>query len=267
MVSATEAQEKSNFRLTFLGTGTSQGVPVIACTCEVCVSQDPRDNRLRCSVLVEWDDHSFIIDTGPDFRQQMLRLGIKKLDGVLFTHEHKDHVAGLDDIRAFNYFMKKELPVYATPQVQEALKREFPYIFDENPYPGVPQISLHNLSLEPFQLFNYTVVPVQAQHYLIPVLGFRFGSLAYLTDANQISESEKTKLLNLDVLIINALRHQKHVSHFNLEEALALVEELQPKQTYLTHLSHQIGLHEHLDKNLPQHVCPAYDGLTISFQG
>lgn len=267
MVSATETQEKSKFRLTFLGTGTSQGVPVIACNCEVCKSNDPRDNRLRCSVLVEWDDHAFVIDTGPDFRQQMLRLGISKLDGVIFTHEHKDHVAGLDDIRAFNYIMNKEMAVYATPQVQETIKREFPYIFSENPYPGAPQLVLHTLGLDPFNLFNYRVIPVQAQHFLIPVLGFRFGKLAYLTDANYISYEEKDKLLGLDILIINALRYQKHVSHFNLDEALELIEELKPKQAYLTHLSHQIGLHDNLLKTLPNNVSPAYDGLTLSFQG
>lgn len=267
MVPATQAQEKSNFRLTFLGTGTSQGVPVIACTCKVCTSTDPKDNRLRCSVLIEWDNHCFVIDTGPDFRQQMLRLGINRLDGVLFTHEHKDHVAGLDDIRAFNYSMQKEMAVYATPQVQEAIKREFPYIFSETPYPGAPQIKLRNLSLEPFQLFDYEVIPIQAQHFLIPVLGFRFGSLAYLTDAHQINEEEKSKLLNLDILIINALRFQKHVSHFNVEEALALIEDVKPKHAFLTHLSHQIGLHQDLANSLPAYVQPAYDGLTLSFKG
>lgn len=267
MVPATETQTKQSFRLRFLGTGTSQGVPVIACSCDVCTSNDPRDNRLRSSVLIEWADHCFVIDTGPDFRQQMLRAGIKRLDGVLFTHEHKDHIAGLDDIRAFNYFMKKEMEVYATAEVQTAIQREFPYIFDEIPYPGAPQIKLIPLSLSPFKLFDYEVIPIEVQHYLIPVLGFRFGSLAYVTDAQFISEDEKRKLLNLDILVINALRHQKHISHFNLEEALSLIDELKPKKAYLTHLSHQIGLHETLKESLPPHIEPAYDGLSVSFVG
>ena len=267
MVPTTEAQAKQSFRLRFLGTGTSQGVPVIACSCEVCKSVDLRDRRLRSSVMIEWDNYSYIIDTGPDFRQQMLREGILTLDGVLLTHEHKDHIAGLDDIRAFNYFMKKPIPVYATEIVQNALMREFPYVFDENPYPGAPQIDLHTLNLSPFELQGYSVVPIEVQHYLIPVLGFRFGSLAYVTDAHFIKEEEKNKLYGLDILIINALRHQKHVSHFNLEEALALINELKPKKAYLTHLSHQIGLHEALEKMLPAHVKPAYDGLVLEFKG
>jgi phosphoribosyl 1,2-cyclic phosphate phosphodiesterase len=251
-------------RLTFLGTGTSQGVPVITCQCAVCKSLDSRDKRLRTSAMVEINNSTIVIDTGPDFRQQMLRANPAKVDAVLFTHSHKDHIAGMDDIRAFNYRSKKDMPIYATVEVQEALKREFYYVFNGFNYPGIPKVKLHTIDEKaPFNVEGIEVTPINVLHYKLPVLGFKIGAMAYITDANFIAPEEKEKLKNLDVLVLNALRKEPHISHFNLEEALALVEELKPKRAYFTHLSHLMGTHEEVQAELPDNVFLAYDQLAI----
>lgn len=254
------------FEVTFLGTGTSQGVPIIGCTCEVCKSNDPKDQRLRCSIMVKTEGFSFVIDTGPDFRYQMLRGGFDDLDAVVFTHEHKDHVAGLDDIRPINFLKKKRIDVYATEQVQQALKREFSYIFAEKKYPGIPEVTLNTIHNEAFELGPFHVVPIQVYHYKLPVLGFRIGGFVYITDANSISDEEKDKIKGCDVLVLNALRRESHVSHFTFDQAQALVKELAPKQAYFTHISHQLGLSEEVSKELPHNIALAYDGLKLKFE-
>ncbi len=251
-------------KITFLGTGTSQGVPVIGCRCEVCMSLDSKDNRLRCSVLIEYNDRAVVIDTGPDFRQQMLKYKVSRLDAVLFTHEHKDHVAGLDDVRAFNFIMKRHMDVYLTDAVEAAIRREFSYIFSDFKYPGIPLLNLHRIENQPFELFGETIQPIQVMHYQMPVLGFRVGDFAYITDANSISETELQKLKGVKFLVLNALRREPHISHFNLNEAIDLIQEVAPEKGFLTHLSHQMGLHEKVSIELPSNVEIAYDGLTIS---
>ena len=250
-------------RITFLGTGTSQGVPVIGCQCPVCRSEDQHDKRLRTSILVEEGDSSIIVDTGPDFRQQMLREGVNKLDAVLYTHEHRDHVAGLDDIRAFNFIQQKPMDIYAEERVIRALKHEFSYIFAEKKYPGVPQVNLHQMTHEPFHVNGLKIIPVRAMHYRLPVYGFRFGDFGYITDANYIPEEEKEKLYGVKFLVVNALRHEKHISHFTLNQAVTLINELSPKRGYLTHISHQMGLHKDIEAELPTNIQPAFDGLRI----
>lgn len=251
-------------KITILGSGTSQGVPVIACDCEVCRSTDERDYRRRCSLYIEKGQSSIVIDTGPDFREQMLRTSVKSVDAVVFTHEHKDHVAGLDDIRAFNFKNKKEMDVYATERVQEALHREFSYVFAEHKYPGVPQVNLKTIESESFNIGELTLQPIDVMHYKLPVKAFRIDNFAYVTDANYISEEEKDKLKNLEVLVLNALRKEKHISHFNLEEAIELIQELQPQKAYLTHISHLMGKHAEVAKELPNGIELAYDGLLIN---
>ena len=250
--------------LTFLGTGTSQGVPVIACQCEVCRSLDPRDKRLRSSVQIETQGKTFIIDTGPDFRQQLLRKGTKDLTAVLFTHEHKDHLAGLDDVRAFNFLLKKPVELYATKRVQEAIKRDFYYIFADNKYPGVPEVNLHTIGAEPFEVEGVKFTPIQVMHHRMPVLGFRVGDITYITDANYISEEEKEKIKGSKVLILNALRKTEHISHYNLEQALELMEELKPEKGYLTHISHLMGRHRLVSQELPDNVWLAYDQMKVT---
>jgi len=250
-------------KITFLGTGTSQGVPVIACPCVVCASADPHDKRLRCSALVQVDGKNILIDSGPDFRQQMLRAGIPRLDAILFTHGHKDHTAGLDDVRAYNYVMQRPMDIYAEEQVQEILRQEFAYIFAEDKYPGVPELNMHAIDETPFAIDQITVTPIRAIHLKLPVLGFRIGQFAYLTDANSINEAEKDKLRGLNCFVVNGLRQEPHVSHFSLKEALALIDDLKPKQAYVTHISHQMGFHRQVQKTLPPHVFLAYDGLEI----
>lgn len=252
-------------KVTFLGTGTSQGIPMIACTCSVCQSTDERDKRLRVSVHIEIGGKSFIIDTGPDFRQQVLRAGIKRLDAVLFTHEHKDHTAGMDDVRGFNFHQRSSIPIYARAQVIEQLKREFAYAFGENKYPGVPEIDVFELDGQPFIVQGIDIQPVFVKHYYLDVLGFRFGNFAYVTDANSIEAKEQDKLRNLDVLVINALRKTSHISHYTLAEALELIADLKPKKAYITHISHQMGLHADVNKELPPNVSLAHDGLVIHF--
>jgi phosphoribosyl 1,2-cyclic phosphate phosphodiesterase len=250
-------------RITFLGTGTSQGVPLIGCGCVVCRSADSRDNRLRSSVMVETEGKRFAIDCGPDFRQQMLREQVDKLDAVLMTHEHKDHLAGLDEVRAFNFIQKKAMPVYATSRVQAAIRREFAYIFETPQYPGIPKVDLHTIINEPFEAEGIPVMPVEVMHHQLPVFGFRIGKFTYITDANYISPQEKKKLAGSEILVLNALRREEHISHFTLQQALDLAAEIGAKTTYLTHISHQMGMHEDVEANLPENVRIAYDGLVI----
>jgi phosphoribosyl 1,2-cyclic phosphate phosphodiesterase len=256
-------QKDTVLKITLLGTGTSQGVPVIACTCDVCLSDDPRDHRLRSSVLVEKDETVIVIDTGPDFRQQMLTHRVINLTGVLFTHEHKDHVAGLDDVRAFNFILKRHIDVYAEQRVQEALKREYAYIFAEEKYPGVPRITMHLIENKEFRIGGVNILPIRAYHHHLPVFGFRIGNFAYLTDVKSIPEEELNKLKDVDVLVLTALRKTEHLSHMNLEEAIGLVNKIKPKTTYLTHLSHAFGLHDKEEALLPDHIRIGYDGLSI----
>ena len=250
-------------KLTFLGTGTSQGIPIIACKCPVCLSSDKRDKRLRTSVFIELDGQNIVIDSGPDFRYQMLRAQVEKLDAILFTHEHKDHTAGLDDVRAFNWVNKKAVDIYAEERVQASLKQEFAYVFAEFRYPGIPQLNLWTVENKAFNINGTEVIPIRAKHFRLPVYGYRIEDLAYITDANYISKEEKEKMQGLKVLVVNALRKEKHLSHFTLSEALALIEELQPEVAYLTHFSHQLGFHEEISKELPENVFMAYDGLQI----
>ncbi len=248
---------------TFLGTGTSQGVPLIGCTCEVCTSEDSRDKRLRSSLLVESDGRTFVIDTGPDFRQQMLRENVKRLDAVIFTHEHRDHLAGFDDIRAFNFILKRKMDVYASQNVERAIRREFPYIFDGSNYPGIPEINLHRIDNDKFSIDATEFTPIEVMHLKLPVLGFRMGGLTYITDASFISEKEKQKVKGSRVLVLNALRREPHVSHFTLQQAIDLAKELGADKTYFTHISHQLGLHAAVQKELPENIFLAYDGLKL----
>jgi phosphoribosyl 1,2-cyclic phosphate phosphodiesterase len=245
---------------TFLGTGTSQGVPIIACECGVCSSSDARDQRLRSSVLVQVAGVSVVIDTGPDFRQQCLRAGVKALDAVVFTHEHKDHVAGLDDIRPFNFRSGRDMPIFATERVQEALQREFKYIF-ESTYPGVPKVSMHTIDTDEFDIGGVAWWPLLLHHHQLPVLGFRVGGFAYITDANQISEQALARLNGVDVLVLNALRREPHLSHFTLDEAVDWAKRIGARQTYFTHISHQLGHHADVERELPPGIGLAYDGL------
>lgn len=250
--------------LTFLGTGTSQGVPMIGCRCAVCSSDDPRDKRLRTSALVRTGGATFVIDSGPDFRRQMLAERVERLDAILFTHNHKDHTAGLDDVRAYNYFMDKPMDVYAEPYVLGTLRSEFAYAFAETKYPGVPELDLHPIDTRPFEAHGVRIVPIRGWHLDLPVLGFRFGRLAYLTDMNRVDEAELEKLQGLDVLVINALRRERHLSHFSLDEAVALIDRVRPARAYLTHISHQLGLAAEADPALAARgIHYAYDGLKI----
>ena len=250
-------------KITLLGTGTSQGVPVIACRCEVCLSSNLKDNRLRSSVMIEVDNINLVVDTGPDFRQQMLREKVEKVDAILFTHHHKDHVAGMDDIRAFNYRWKKDMQLYCTKPTEEALQKEFPYVFAEVKYPGVPEVKINIIRNEPFKIQDTTIIPIEAQHYMMPVLGFRIKNFVYLTDVSSISELEKEKMQGADFIILDALRKKEHISHFNLEQALALLEQLNPKKALLTHISHYMGLHDEVNNELPSYVELAFDGQQL----
>lgn len=251
-------------KVTFLGTGTSQGIPVITCDCEVCSSQNPKDKRLRSSVLIETEETNFVIDTGPDFRQQMLREKVQKLDAVLFTHEHKDHTAGLDDIRAFNFKQQKDMPLYGTHKVLNQIKSEFAYIFAEKRYPGIPQVELCEITKSHyFQVENVKVLPIEVFHHHLPVLGFRIGDFTYITDANYIATEEIAKIYGSKVLVINALQRADHLSHFNLTQAIEMAEHIGAKKTYLTHLSHRMGLHEEVTKELPKNIEIAHDGLVL----
>lgn len=249
---------------TFLGTGTSQGIPVIGCECRVCRSEDPRDKRLRTSAMIETEGKRIIIDCGPDFRQQMLRENVKSIDAILITHGHKDHVGGLDDVRAFNYIMGKPAEVYASVQVQETIRSEFSYAFGEDRYPGVPEIHLNTIDNCAFSVGGIQVMPIKVRHYNEHyVFGFRIGDLSYITDAVEITKTEKKKLEGSKVIIINALRRKKHYSHFNVDEAVAILSELKPERGYLTHMSHQMEPVSELIQELPGFILPGYDGLKI----
>ncbi|MFD1553804.1 MBL fold metallo-hydrolase [Putridiphycobacter roseus] len=255
---------EDKLQITFLGTGTSQGVPVIACQCAVCLSTNSKDKRLRSSIMIGVGDKNIVVDTGPDFRQQMLRENVQHLEAILFTHGHKDHVAGMDDIRAFNYAAKADMPVYANEETEVALKREFYYVFSGDNYPGIPKVLLNRVDLTPFELFGKTIIPIGVMHYKMPVTAYRIDDFTYITDANFISPAEKEKIKGTEVLVVNALRLTPHISHFTLAEALALIEEINPKKAYLTHVSHLLGKHDEVSKLLPPNVEVAYDGLTFT---
>ncbi len=248
----------------FLGTGTSQGVPVIACNCEVCRSVDYRDKRLRSSIVVQTDDLHVVVDTGPDFRQQMLRERITRLDAVLFTHAHKDHTAGMDDIRSFNFLQRKEMPMYGQQDALDQIKTEFAYVFSDSKYPGIPQVSLNPIEKDTFNINGSSIQPIEVMHYKLPVLGYRFEDFTYITDAKRIDDEEKEKIKGSKVLVLNALQKTEHVSHFTLDEALELIEELKPEQAYLTHISHKLGLHAQVSRELPDNVRLAHDGLKLT---
>ena len=250
-------------KITFLGTGTSQGIPVIGCGCAVCQSADHKDKRLRVSVLIETEDRTFVIDSGPDFRYQMLRAGVQDLDAILFTHEHKDHVAGLDDIRPFNYLRHKIVDIYATERVQDALRREFSYIFADTKYHGLPQIKLHTVGNEPFQVGATTIIPIEVMHYKLPVLGYRIGDFTYITDAKTISTVSLEKIRGSKVLVVNALQKKEHISHLTLDEAIEFAQKVGAAVTYFTHMSHNLGLHADIERELPPNIRLAFDGLSI----
>lgn len=248
-------------QITVLGSGTSQGMPVIACNCDVCASTDPKDNRLRSSIMLTVNEKNYVIDTGPDFRQQMLRENVQTLEAVIYTHEHKDHVAGMDDVRAFNFKEKRDMEIYCNAAVEIALRREFFYVFYDNPYPGIPKVNINSIESEPFSIGETEFIPVEVMHYKMPVLGFRIGDFAYITDAKTIAKEEKEKLKGTKILIVNALRISEHISHFNLEQALEFIAEIKPEKAYLTHISHLLGRHKEIQKILPKNVELAYDGL------
>lgn len=250
--------------VTFLGTGTSQGVPVIACTCAVCKSTDPHDKRLRSSILLEINGKNIVIDTGPDFRYQMLRARVQHLEAILYTHAHKDHIAGLDDIRAFNYFQGTPIDVYADQPVQEALKREFYYIFASRNFPGIPQIHLFDIDETPFYVGDILVTPLLIWHHQLPIKGFRIGDFTYLTDAKSVPDSTLKKIEGTKILVVNALQREPHISHFTLDEAIGFAQKVGAAKTYLTHVSHRLGLHKEVQLELPPNVALAYDGLVVS---
>jgi len=252
-------------KITFLGTGTSQGVPVIACECATCLSEDPRDKRLRTSLLLETGKSVILFDAGPDFRQQMLREHVKRLDAIILTHEHKDHIAGMDDIRAFNYKSQDAIDVYAEERVQVAIKREFAYVFSEKKYPGVPKIRLNTIPPYAFKINDIEITPIRVRHMELEIYGFRVGNFAYITDASYVPEESKEKLYGVKYLIVNALRKQKHISHFNLREAIDFIREISPEKAFITHISHQMGLYEQVATELPPHIMLAYDSLSLEF--
>jgi phosphoribosyl 1,2-cyclic phosphate phosphodiesterase len=251
-------------KITFLGTGTSQGVPVIACECNTCISPDPHDKRLRTSLLLETESTTLVFDAGPDFRQQMLREHVTKLDSIILTHEHKDHIAGMDDVRAFNYKSKDAIDIYSEERVQKAIKKEYSYVFSEYQYPGVPKMRLNDIPDHVFNVAGVAITPVRVFHYRLPVYGFRIGNFAYITDANYIPEESKEKLYGVKYLVINALRKEKHISHFSLREAVDFIHEISPKKAYITHISHQMGRHADVTPELPAGIYLAWDGLSFT---
>lgn len=251
-------------KVTFLGTGTSQGVPVIGCTCEVCSSLDFRNKRLRASITIAIGNQTFVVDTGPDFRQQMLRERINRLDAVLLTHAHRDHTAGLDDVRAYNFLHKMDMPVYGTQQVLDQIRIEFAYAFAEQYYPGIPRFALRLVDNEPFQVNGIDIIPLHVLHLRLPVMGFRIGDFSYITDAKFIPEETMQRLKGTKTLVLNALQKEEHISHFNLKEAIEMVERIKPHRAYFTHISHKLGLHGKVSDELPENISLAYDGLQLS---
>ena len=252
--------------ITFLGTGTSQGVPVIGCNCDVCLSHNPKDKRLRSSVLINVDGNTLVIDTGPDFRQQMLRENVKNLDAVLFTHSHKDHTAGLDDIRSYNFRSKKPMEVFCSHDVLSSLKMEFSYIFADFKYPGVPKVNINLIDESIFNFNNISITPIKALHHKLPVHGFRIKDFVYLTDISEISQEERKKILNADIIVLDSLRKEPHLSHLCLQQSVDLINELKPKKAYLIHISHLMGLHDEIQSELPSNIFLSYDGLKINLQ-
>ena len=250
-------------KITFLGTGTSQGIPVIACECKTCLSSDTHDKRLRTSLLIEEDRSIILIDAGPDFRQQMLRENVKKLDSVILTHEHRDHISGMDDVRAFNYISQDAIDIYAEERVQAAIKNEYSYVFSEISYPGIPKMRLHSIPDQSFDVAGIHIIPIRVYHYRLPVYGFRIGNLAYITDANFIPDDSMKRLSGVKYLIINALRKEKHISHFSLSEAINIIKEISPERAFITHISHQMGNYFDVQKELPPGISLAYDGLSF----
>ena len=254
---------QKQMKITLLGTGTSQGVPVIACDCKVCKSSNTKDNRLRSSVMIEVDKQTLVIDTGPDFRQQMLRENVQNVDAVIFTHHHKDHVAGMDDVRAFNHKWKKDMDIFCNSITEKALRKEFPYVFSDMQYPGIPKVNVAIFENKKFHINNTAILPIKAKHYLLPVFGFRIYDFVYLTDISEISEKEKEKMQGADLIILDALRQSPHVSHLSLNQAVELLEELKPKKALLIHISHLMGLHDEVNKTLPENINLSYDGQVL----
>ena len=252
-------------KVTILGSGTSQGVPVIACDCEVCRSTDEHDKRLRCSAMIDIGDKKLIIDAGPDFRTQMLRAGVKDVTALLLTHEHKDHIGGLDDIRAFNWVKNGEVDIYCNQRTKDVIYKDYDYAFAEFRYPGVPEMNIHVIDEAPFRIDDIEVIPVTVMHYRLPVSAFRIDNFAYVTDANFISEESMKKLEGVEYMVINALRKEIHLSHFTLNQAIQIVKRLNVKQAYITHIGHQMGLHEQVSLELPENVKLAYDMLSFEF--
>tara|TARA_B100000900_G_scaffold75662_1_gene60489 strand:- start:8245 stop:9006 length:762 start_codon:yes stop_codon:yes gene_type:complete len=251
-------------KVTLLGTGTSQGIPVIACDCDVCLSKNKKDKRLRTSAMIEVNNETFIIDTGPDFRQQMLTNNVRNISGILYTHHHKDHVAGMDDIRAFNYKWRKDINIYCNNITEKALYNEFPYVFEKVKYPGVPKVNINLFLNKEFYVNGIKIIPIEAMHYKLTVFGFRINNFVYLTDVSEISIKEKQKLFNADLIVLDALRKEKHISHFSLEEALSLLKEVKPKQAVLTHISHYMGLHDEVNKELPDNIKLGFDNQVFN---
>ncbi len=250
--------------ITFLGTGTSGGVPLIGCQCGVCKSADPRDKRLRTSVLIKTNHLNLVIDCGPDFRQQMLREDVRHIDGILMTHQHKDHTGGLDDIRSYNFINKKAIDIYCDKDTELGIRDQYSYVFTDTDYPYLPKMNFIRIDNQPFEISGLKVTPLEVMHATMPVKGYRFGHVTYITDAKTIAPEEKEKIKGTRILIVNALRPDAHYSHFNIAEALALVNEIKPETTYLIHMSHQFGLHAEMEEKLPAGVIPAYDGLKIN---
>ncbi len=250
--------------ITFLGTGTSTGVPMVGCSCIVCTSEDQHDKRLRSSIMVQSANTTIVIDTTPDFRYQLLREGVKKLDAVLITHPHKDHIAGIDDTRPFQFFNKRPTDIYGSNMSLKGIQAEIPYAFADTKYPGIPVVNLHEVTLSPFIIGDIPIIPILVWHHKMPVYGYRFGKFTYITDANYIDEEEKDKIRGSKILVLNALRKEIHLSHFTLDEAIALVQELEIPTAYFTHISHQLGIHEVINAETPTGISLAYDGLKIS---
>jgi phosphoribosyl 1,2-cyclic phosphate phosphodiesterase len=254
-----------SLHITFLGTGTSSGVPMIGCTCEVCTSANTKDKRLRSSIMVRSQTTTIIVDATPDFRQQMLREKVMGIDALLITHPHKDHIGGLDDTRAFQYFQQRPTKVYGNKLSLDGVKYELPYAFDGQKYPGTPEIELHQIGLAPFTIGDISIQPIEVWHFRLAVYGFRFGDFTYITDANKIADAELDKIRGSKTLVLNALRHEPHLSHYTLKEAMEVANMVQPQQTYFTHISHQLGKNDDVNKMLPPNMELAWDGMKLEF--